>query len=160
MIELRKLRDEDIAIIKAWPLYPEEFSDLDYSLRDGGWLDEFLPGTGTELFVATNGETIAGFSLLARESGNRAEFRIALHPEKTGQGIGRRVVFLTLAHGFADPCINTIGLIVRKTNHRAKRLYESLMFRTTGECTEEVQGKMVKFYSMEIDLDTFTGVNM
>lgn len=160
MIELRELRDEDVAIIKAWPLYPEEFSELDYSLRDGGWLDEFLPRTGTELFVATTGETIAGLSLLARESGNRAEFRIALHPEKIGLGIGRRVVFLTLAHGFADPCIITIRLIVRKTNHRAKRLYESLMFRTTGECTEEVQGKMVVFYSMELDRDTFTGVNL
>ena len=51
MIELRELRDEDIAIIKAWPLYPEEFSDLDYSLRDGGWLDEFLTRNGTELLL-------------------------------------------------------------------------------------------------------------
>jgi diamine N-acetyltransferase len=87
MITLRELRDEDIAIIKAWPPYPEEFSDLDYSLRDGGWLDEYRTGVGTELFAAADGERIEGFSLLAREPGNLAEFRIALHPERLGQGI-------------------------------------------------------------------------
>ena len=160
MITLRKLRDEDIAIIKAWPPYPEEFSDLDYSLRDGGWLDEYRARTGTELFVATDSETIAGFSLLAREPGNQAELRIALHPEKIGQGFGRTVVLLTLAHGFEDPGIATIRLIVRKNNPRAKRLYESLKFRNIGECNEVVQGKTVPFYTMEIDRNTYSGVKI
>ncbi len=122
MITLRELRDEDIVIIKAWPPYPEEFSDLDYLLRDGGWLDEYRNRSGTEMFVATEGKTIIGFSLLAREPGNLAEFRIALHPGKLGQGFGKTVVLLTtLGRGFADPGIATIRLIVRKNNPRAKR---------------------------------------
>ena len=158
MITLRELRDEDIVIIKAWPPYPEEFSDLDYSLRDEGWLDEFRTRTGTEMFVATEGKTIIGFSLLAREPGNRAEFRIALHPEKIGHGFGKTVGLETLGRGFADPGIATIRLIVRKNNPRAKRIYESLKFRDTGECTEVVQGRTVSFYTMEIDRATYSGV--
>ena len=159
MITLRELRNEDIAIIKAWPPYPEEFSDLDYALRDGGWLDEYRVETGTERFAAMDGEIIAGLSLLAWEPGNKAELRIALHPEKTGRGIGKTVLLLTLANGFVNPALAVVRLIVRKNNPRAKRLYEFMEFWNTGECSEEVQGKMVEFYSMEIDRDTFTGVN-
>jgi len=147
-------------IIKVWPPYPEEFSDLDYSLRDGGWLDVYQAGAGTERFTAIENKMIVGFSLLLKETDNRAEFRIALHPDKLGHGIGRSVVLLTLAHGFADPGTLVIRLIVRKNNSRAKRLYESLSFRTTGECTDVVQGKTMAFYSMEIDRNTFTRVNM
>ena len=84
---------------------PEEFSDLDYSLRNGGWLDEYPYKDRAELLTATDNEIIVGFSVLAREPGNRAEFRIALHPEKLGQGLGRKIALLTLAHGFSDPGI-------------------------------------------------------
>ncbi len=155
MTVLRKLTGEDIPGIKSWPPYPPEFSDLDYSLRDGGWLDEYCTKAGTNLFVVTNQGRIAGFSIITKEDYGTAEFRIALHPDNLGKGIGKTATLLTLQQGFSDPDISTIRLIVRKNNPRARKLYETLRFRPTGECTSVVNGKNVEFFTMEIDRKTF-----
>lgn len=155
MIILRPVAHDDIALIKSWPPYPSEFRDLDYALRDGGWLDKYSRKTGADILIAEEDGEINGFSVITRESGNIAEFRIALHPEKLGQGRGKTISRLTLKQGFSYPAIATIRLIVRKNNPRARKLYESLHFRNTGECTEEIQGKPVEFYRMEIDRNTF-----
>jgi hypothetical protein len=42
-IVLSSLEPNDITIIREWEPYPAEFSELDYALREGGWLDEFHP---------------------------------------------------------------------------------------------------------------------
>jgi len=158
MIALRLLRPGDIPLIKAWPPYPPEFGMLDYSLRDGGWLDEYGQKEGTDILVAEVGHTIAGFSILSKKADHRAEFRIALHPHSLGQGLGRAIALLTLDYGFSDPALDTISLIVRKNNPRAERLYASLKFHACGECTELVHGELVAFRQMEIDRSTFEGV--
>ena len=157
MIALRQLRPGDIPLIKAWPPYPPEFGMLDHSLRDGGWLDEFSRKDGTDILVAEVGHTLAGFSILSKETEHRAEFRIALHPNCLGQGLGRALALLTLDYGFSDPALETICLIVRKNNPRAERLYASLKFHPCGGCTERVQGEPVAFRRMEIDRSTFEG---
>jgi len=157
MIVLRPVTPEDIRSIKGWPQYPAEFRDLDYALRDDGWLDEYGNRDDADILIADDAGEIAGFSIISRETGGKAEFRIALHPSRLGQGIGGVIARLSLAHGFFDPDIRTIRLIVRKNNPRAGRLYETLNFRKTGECTEEIQGKPVEFYTMEIDRKTFAG---
>ncbi len=159
MITLRPVRSDDIAVIKSWQPYPPDFAMLDYSMRDDGWLDEYYRKVGTEILVAEDGREAAGFSILSREPGNCAEFRIALHPHKLGMGLGRTVTVLTRKHGFSDPALQLIRLIVRKNNPRAQRLYESLHFRMNGECTEQVRGEQVAFWQMEIDRKTFEGVN-
>jgi diamine N-acetyltransferase len=155
MITLRAVTPEDIATIKGWPPYPPEFRDLDYALRDGGWLDEYSCKPGAGILVADDDGKIAGFSIIVREPGGSAEFRIAVHPEILGQGTGKTIMRLTLEHAFSDPGTRTIRLIVRKNNPRAKRLYEHLHLRRTGECTEEIQGKPVEFFRMEIDRATY-----
>ena len=155
MIVLRSVTHKDIVTIKQWPHYPGEFRDLDYALRDGGWLDEYAQRDDAEILIAEEDGTIAGFLVLVREPDGSAEFRIALHPEKLGLGKGKNVAQLALAHGFFDPGTRLIRLIVRKNNPRAKKLYEYLHFRNTGECIEEIQGNPVEFYRMEIDRDTF-----
>jgi diamine N-acetyltransferase len=155
MTTLRPCTHNDIAIIQGWPPYPPEFRDLDYALREDGWLDEYRQKNGADILIADDGGTIAGFSIIVREPGGRAEFRIALHPEKLGQGRGKTITHLSLVHGFSDTATNTIRLIVRKNNPRAERLYKELHFRQTGECIKEIQGKPVEFYQMEIDRNTF-----
>jgi diamine N-acetyltransferase len=155
MITLRPLGEEDIPFIKIWPSYPPEFAMLDYSLRDGGWLDEYGGRRGTEILVAEDEDGMIGFSILAKKDDCSAEFRIALHPHRLGQGLGRPVVLLVLSHGFLDAGRKKITLIVRKNNPRAQRLYESLRFRSCGECTELVNGENVPFKKMEIDRETF-----
>jgi len=160
MLTLRLITRNDIAIIRGWPPYPPEFRDLDYALREEGWLDEYWQKTGAEILVADDDGEIAGFSIIAREPGGNAEFRIALHPERLGQGIGKTITRLSLVHGFSSTATTTVRLIVRKNNPRAERLYEQLHFRHTGECTEVVQGNAVEFWRMEIDRDTFLRVKL
>ncbi|HOX35514.1 MAG TPA: N-acetyltransferase [Methanoregulaceae archaeon] len=155
MIALRPLTPSDIPCIRAWPPYPAEFRELEYAIRDGGWLDEYRTKSGTDIFIADDEGEILGFSLISRGPGGVAEFRIALHPRRLGQGIGKTVARLTLGHAFSDPGIRAVRLIVRKTNPRAQRLYEALQFKKTGECTEDIQGKPVEFFAMEIDREKF-----
>jgi len=159
MITLRLLRDEDIPLIRAWPRYPPEFSGLDYCLRDGGWLDEYRSKPGAEILVAVEEGTIAGFSILSKDGPGIREFRIALHPDRIGRGVGSTITSLTLARGFSDPSVSAVRLIVRKNNIRAQRLYTSLSFEKTGECTKEILGTPVQFFTMAIDRQKFSGVS-
>ncbi len=39
---LREMTEQDSAIIQNWPAYPTEFKDLDYALREAGWISEYL----------------------------------------------------------------------------------------------------------------------
>ena len=158
MIALRPLAGDDTITIKGWPPYPPEFQNLDYALRDGGWIDEYLHTPGADILVADQNGKIVGFSVIAQETGGIAEIRVAVHPEHLGQGIGTAVMRLALAYGFSDPAIGTIRLIVRKNNPRAKRLYEQLHFRHDGECTEEIRGRPVEFFRMRIERGVFEGL--
>ena len=155
MIALRSPTNNDFDIIHAWPPYPPEFRELDYALRKDGWLDEDMLKVCEDVHIAENDGEIFGFSLLTRKSENSTEFRIALHPKNLGKGIVKTIARLTLEHGFSNPAIKSICLIVRKNNPRARKLYESLHFRNVGESIEEVNGNPVAFYQMEIDRNSF-----
>jgi diamine N-acetyltransferase len=155
MITLRPLRNEDIPVIRSWPQYPAEFAELDYCLRNGGWLDQYRQKPGTIILVAMDQGEIIGFSVLSRDGPGKKEFRIALHPARIGKGEGRIILRRTLEYCFADMTVSAVRLIVRKNNLRAQNLYTSVRFRPTGECTEEIHGKPVQFFTMEIDRRTF-----
>jgi diamine N-acetyltransferase len=155
MITLRPLRHEDIPVIKAWPEYPVEFAELDYCLRNGGWLDQYRQKPGSTILVAMDQGEMIGFSVLSRDGPGKKEFRIALHPGRIGKGEGRTILRRTLEYCFADMTVTAVRLIVRKNNTRAQKLYASVSFRPTGECIEEIHGKPVQFFTMEIDRRTF-----
>lgn len=155
MITLRPLLSEDIPVIKSWPPYPQEFSELDYSLRDGGWLDEYYKKAGTTIYVAEDHGRITGFSLISQDKVDSMEFRIALHPDMLGKGMGKTITHLTLRQGFSDPDFSTLHLIVRKSNPRARKLYETVGFKNSGECTLLIKGKSVDFFTMVIEKNTF-----
>lgn len=155
MITLRPLQNDDVPAIKSWPQYPPEFAELDYCLRDGGWLDEYRGKPGTIILAAMDEGDIIGFSLLSRDGPGKKEFRIALHPAQIGNGAGRVILRRTLEYCFADMTISSVRLIVRKNNLRALALYASFQFQPAGECIEEILGKPVEFFRMEIDRRTF-----
>jgi diamine N-acetyltransferase len=155
MITIRSITTNDISIIKNSPQYPPEFEELDYALRDNGWLDEYQLKSGSEIFLAEDSDTIAGFSILSKDAGGNTEFRIAILPGNLGKGYGKKIALLTLHHFFSFGESDTLWLIVRKNNPIAIKLYESLNFRLTGECMEEVNGKMVDFYRMDINRESF-----
>src|SRR5574341_2126841 len=91
MIELRPVRAEDIDQIQNWPRYHDAFEQMDYALRENGWLDEFRDRTRTWIYAVELNNRIIGFSLLSVTSEENAEFRIAIHPHRTGKGLGREV---------------------------------------------------------------------
>jgi diamine N-acetyltransferase len=93
MLMLRMLKPEDIRIIKSCPPYPPEFADLNYALRDGGWLDQYSTKTGTEIMVAEEQGELVGFSLISKDDEDCAELRIAVHPDKLGLGPGKEHFF-------------------------------------------------------------------
>ncbi len=158
MPELHDIQPADFAVIRNWPAYPAEFSELDYALRDDGWLAEYRQKPYTSIFVAKQHGELVAFSLLSRTGDASAEFRIALRADKLGQGLGKTVALQTLALGFADPGLNDIHLIVRTNNIRAQHLYRQLGFNETGRILKEINGSLVDFNEMEISKAEFQPV--
>ncbi len=151
MPDLRLITVEDIAAIKKWPAYAGDFRQLDYALRENGWLDEFINRPDTWIYAAESNRQIVGFSMLIkRADGNDAEFRIAIHPHRLGSGLGRKITLLTLGKGFCGFSLDKVRLIVRKNNHPAISLYESLGFKRTGEAVHPIQGERIEFIDMEM----------
>jgi RimJ/RimL family protein N-acetyltransferase len=160
---LREIAPQDVTIIQSWPAYPEEFKDLDYSLREAGWLSEYLEKDGATIYVAQDRSVLIGFSILSRDNditkSIRAEFRIALHPDMLGQGAGKNLARMTIRKGFEELGLERIYLIVRKSNPRARKLYWHCGFRYTGERRKEVNGIVVDFLEMELDRIDFKGTD-
>jgi diamine N-acetyltransferase len=151
MILLRTLTDADVALIQRWPPYPPAFDELDYALREHGWLTEFRNQPNTQCYlVSDDGDAIA-FALLAKTANQEAEFRVALHADKIGRGYGEMITRTVLTYGFSKLNLRRIHLIVRKTNPRAQRLYQKIGFVTHGECVKEIHGQPVEFIEMDIE---------
>jgi diamine N-acetyltransferase len=160
MIQLRSIKPEDIAEIKKWPPYSGGFEQMDYALRDNGWLDEFRDRLGTRVYVVESSKGIIGFSLLSATADEEAEFRIAIHPAWTGKGLGREVTLATLKTGFQHLNLARIHLIVRKNNSRASKLYTSIGFVTTGESIHAIQGKDIEFIDMAMTREQFNNLKI
>ena len=161
MIQLRPISAEDIAEIKNWPPYLGEFEQMDYALRDNGWLDEFRDRSKTWVYaVVFRKNRVVGFSLLSVTAGEEAEFRIAIHPGWTGKGLGKEVTLATLKTGFRHLNLAKIHLIVRKNNPRASQLYKSIGFVITGESIHTIQGKDIEFIDMDMTREQFENIRI
>jgi|GEM_PF-1616527 len=158
---LREMTEQDSAVIQNWPAYPIEFGDLDYALREAGWISEYLGKMGTNIYVAEECGVLIGFTILSRDDeedgSSSAEFRIVLHPDFLGRGVGGKIAGMTIEKGFEELCLRRIYLIVRKRNLRAGKLYWHCGFRDTGECRKEVNGAVVDFLEMELLRESFKG---
>jgi RimJ/RimL family protein N-acetyltransferase len=125
-------------------------AQMDYALRDGGWLDEFRSGADASLFAVEDGDELIAFTILAGTAPDDAEFRIALRADRTGLGLGERITLQTLRAGFEERRLSRVHLIVRKNNQRGIRLYRRIGFSECGECRKEIRGTQVDFLMMEI----------
>ena len=159
MIELRVIEKADVTSIQNWPSYPPEFEDLNYALRDNGWLAEYRNKPDTWIYVAEQAGEIVAFTILSRTGEAEAEFRIALRADKLGQGMGGTITSMTLAKWFGEIQLACIHLIVRRNNPRAIRLYQRLGFTEHGECLKNVNGKQVNFLAMEISRESCDDVS-
>ncbi len=160
MIELRPITAGDVDEIKRWPAYSNGFEQMDYALRDKGWLDEFRDRPQTSVYAVTTEGRMVGFCLLGVTGEDDAEFRIALHRDQTGKGTGRKATLATLERGFRELGLDRVHLIVRKNNPRALRLYESVGFLRTGESIHRIQGKEIEFINMAMTRDQYNELKM
>jgi len=156
MIELRDIEAADVTAIQNWPSYPPEFEDLDYALRDNGWLAKHRNKPDTCVYVAEQAGEIVAFTILSKTDEAEAEFRIALRADKIGQGLGGAITSMTLAKGFVESKLARIHLIVRRNNSRAIRLYKRVGFTKSGECLKQVNCKQVNFLIMVISRETYS----
>lgn len=146
---------QDLADIINWPAYPEEFRDLDYALRRHGWIDEFSANPQTYFYIVEQNRQGIGFSMLAKDDETDAEFRIALHPHHLGRGLGKAITLRTLEQGFNYLQLSRIYLIVRVSNVRAIRLYNSIGFIARGETVQTINNKAAELLVMDITATAF-----
>lgn len=146
---LRPLADQDAARIARWPAYPAEFADLDYALRDRGWLSDYRHRPAARCFVAEAAGDLLGFTILAKTGATEAEFRIALRPDLIGAGLGQHLARRTLALAFDEPGLMRVHLLVRLNNPRAIRLYQRLGFVPRETRRETFNGKEAEFLVMD-----------
>ncbi|MBJ6723096.1 GNAT family N-acetyltransferase [Geomesophilobacter sediminis] len=151
MIALKPLAPESIPLIAQWPPYPGDMEQMDYALREQGWLAEYAGRPEAHLYGAhLEGELVA-FSMLIETAPKEAEFRIALRADRTGAGLGGEVTRLTLAEGFRAQDMTRIHLVVRTSNTRGINLYRRLGFVERGTLLKTVQGAVVEFIAMDLD---------
>jgi diamine N-acetyltransferase len=154
MLTLRTLTESDVQQIRKWPPYPGDMEQMDYALREPGWLNDCGAGRHQYAVGDAAGELV-GFTILQATAESDAEFRIALRADRTGLGLGEAATLQTLQRGFLELGLCRIHLIVRKNNTRGIRLYQRLGFTPSDECRQEVNGSMVDFWQMEIRRDDF-----
>jgi len=123
---------------------------MDYALRERGWLKEFFLRPYSSCYAVEDDGDLIGFTILAKTGETDAEFRIALRADKTGLGFGKSVTCLTLQKGFEDLGLSRIHLIVRKNNVRGIKVYQRLGFVDRGELQKEILGTPVDFWLMDI----------
>jgi diamine N-acetyltransferase len=160
MIQLRPIRPADILEIKNWPPYLGGFEQMDYALRNNGWLDEFRGRPNTWIYAVESNDRIIGFSLLSTTAEEEAEFRIAIHPDRMGKGLGKEVTLSTLKSGFGLLNLSKVHLIVRKNNPLALRLYQNIGFAAIGESIHTIQGKDIEFIDMVINKEQFNNLKV
>lgn len=149
-MHLRQLTAHDTTKINHWPAYPPELAELDYALRQYGWIAEFQGKRGTCLYGVEQFGQLIAFAILAMTAPGEAEFRVALHPECVGKGMGKQVMQLVLAQGFRQHGLVRVHLLVRKKHLRAIKLYQQMGFNFCGECSLYVNRIVTGFYKMEI----------
>lgn len=156
-ITLKSLTREDAAAVGQWPPYPAPVAALDFALRKGGWLDQFPESSQNHRYAAWHQDTLVGFSMLADLHEGNAEFYLAVHPARLGQGFGEPITRQTLHIAFKSLGLSRIHLRVRNWHERAIALYERVGFKKHGTCVAPIQGQPVHFIMMERYSDTVRG---
>ncbi len=150
MIVLSIIEKTDILDIAKWPEYTGVHAQMDYAIRENGWLDSYCNNSNNYCYIVKSDGVRIGFSLLMLNGPSEAEFRIVIHPNFLGSGHGGKIIHRTLQIGFLDHKLKSINLIVRKNNSIAKRLYLKHGFILSGEKKEIIQGECIDFYIMKI----------
>jgi ribosomal protein S18 acetylase RimI-like enzyme len=166
MITIRKAALEDIPQIRAvgtasWRatytgIFPAEFIEnmLEQWWSEAGF-QRVIPDAAVCNLVAEHDRQIVGTllgSLEPREEGQVHLFRLYIHPDHLGQGIGKQLWHAYLQH--LAPQVERVDLEVERQNTGAIQFYTRLGFQQTGINEAEAFGVTMKTTRMSLNLQT------
>ncbi len=122
--------------IRTWR-YEGAYAPFNYALEVGGWLDAFQKD---RIYSVEKECRIVGVFFLIERNDGRWEYRILVHPEELGKGMGKRITLLALCEALSLG-IDELMLLVRQDHETAYRLYRSVGFVETGMVREQVAGE-------------------
>jgi ribosomal protein S18 acetylase RimI-like enzyme len=164
MVTIRKAVLEDIPQIRAvgsasWratykAIFPDEF--IEKALEQ--WWSEAsfqasIPNAAACNLVAEQDGHIVGMLLGTvnpREDGQVHLFKLYIHPDHFGQGIGKQLWQTYLQH--LTPGVKRVDLDVEPQNARAIQFYTRLGFQKTGINEAETFGQTIKTMLMSLNL--------
>lgn len=164
MITIRKADLEDIPQIRAvglasWQatytgIFPDAFIE---NVLEQWWSDtsfqHSIPNAAVCTLVAEQDGHIVGTltgTVNPREEGQVHLFRLYIHPDHVGQGIGKQVWQVYLQH--LAPGVTRVDLEVEPQNARAIQFYTRLGFEETGTHEIEAFGYTMKTLLMSLNV--------
>jgi GNAT superfamily N-acetyltransferase len=124
----------NVDVVPEW----EAILEIDRAAFDGFWgmgrlgLEEaLLTNPTTTLLVVSSNESTDGYAIVGSQWGVAYLHRIAVRPERTGQGVGRALVDSAMTWGSAHGAKSMV-LNVRGDNRQALGLYHKSGFTNTG----------------------------
>jgi [ribosomal protein S18]-alanine N-acetyltransferase len=145
----RLMSQADAEAIARWH-YPEPFSFYDWT-SDPDDLAELLDPTARgDGYVAVEDEagSLIGFFQFKRPRGPRLEIGLGLHPEWTGQGLGKRFLEAGLEYARRRFAPKQFTLSVASFNRRAITVYERAGFAPVRVFTHRTDGGEWEFIEM------------
>ena len=144
MMEIRRLRKEDLETRVAWMNNPAIYESMhfDVPVMLDKTLEWFKGNLGSkkraDLVVEDNDEIVAfgGLTAINREV-NKAELYIFVNPNAQKGGIGTKATMLLCKYGFEELVLNKIYLETNEDNSAARRVYEKCGFVLEGTHREE-----------------------
>ena len=146
----RPMSQVDAEAIAEWH-YPEPFSFYDWT-ADPNDLAELLDPTarGDGYFAGEDEDgRLIGFFHFKTPHGPRLEIGLGLHPEQTGQGLGKSFVEAGLDFGRERFAPRAFTLSVVSFNRRAISVYERVGFSAVRVFSHWTNGAEWEFIEME-----------
>ena len=146
----RPMSQADAEVIAHWH-YPDPFSFYDWTSEDPHDLAEFLDPTARgDDYVAVEEEagSLIGWFHFKRPHGPRLEIGLGLHPEWTGQGLGKRFLEAGLEYARCRFAPKHFTLSVASFNRRAIIVYERAGFAPVRVYTHWTNGGEWEFIEM------------
>ena len=141
----RALLPKDKEVLSLWR-YQGQYSDFNYALEEGGWLDLYCKDDCHHCFVVESQEELLGIFLFIPDKEN--EFRLLINPEYLNKGYGKALTSQALSLAFTELSFSKVSLIVRKNHPIALNIYKNLGFSITGETSEITNGEKIEFFKM------------
>jgi ribosomal protein S18 acetylase RimI-like enzyme len=106
------------------------------------------PGTQSFGLVSEDNQQLLGFGQICDRFGCHHLARLAVHPQRRGQGLGKTLVFELIIHALAQQR-RDISLYVHRHNSVAVACYKKLGF--VSNTTPEQENSRLYFFKLPVD---------